>query len=282
MTPAAIELYAAALERGPLYLRAEDGTRRRLPLEQWLGPLAPADARVLDRALGPVLDVGCGPGRHVLALAHRGELAVGVDVTPAAVRHARAHGAAVLLGSVFAPVPGAGHWRTALLLDGNIGIGGRPVALIDRLRTLLRSDGSVLCELDPPGSPTRSELIALENARGVRSAWFAWARVSVEGIHALAARARMSVERLWSEDGRWFGQLACLSPNGVEQQLDRQRLSDQQPQRDRQTPRRQDRGRGDAGQRDERQPDALRFRFRQAKRSADDHNREQPQRRCVT
>src|SRR5205823_333854 len=83
------------------------------------------------RAVGPVLDVGCGPGRHVLALARRGVLAVGVDVTPAAVRYARARGAPVFRGSVFAAVPGVGHWRTALLLDGNIGIGGRPVVLLE-------------------------------------------------------------------------------------------------------------------------------------------------------
>jgi SAM-dependent methyltransferase len=210
------ELYASALERGPLHVRGEDGRRRDLPLEQWLGPPTPADACVLDRALGPVLDVGCGPGRHVLALARRGVLAVGVDVAPAAVRCARARGAAVLLGSVFAPVPGAGHWRTALLLDGNIGIGGRPIALLRRLGSLLRPDGRVLCELDAPGSPTRSELVALENEDGTRSAWFPWARMSVDGIGVATTRAGMTVEEVWHEDGRWFAELACLSPHGVE------------------------------------------------------------------
>jgi SAM-dependent methyltransferase len=201
------ELYAAALERGPLHLRTEDGTCRDLPLEQWLGPLGPGDAGVLERARGPVLDVGCGPGRHVLALARRGVLAVGVDVTPAVVQYARARGARVLLGSVFAPVPGAGHWRTALLLDGNIGIGGRPEALMRRLRSLLEPTGRVLCELDAPRSPTRSELVALEDADGTRSAWFAWARVSVDGIESVARRASMEVEDVWHQHDRWFAQL---------------------------------------------------------------------------
>lgn len=204
----AAELYGAALGSGPLYVRTEDGSCRDLPLEQWLGPLGPADARVLDRAIGPVLDVGCGPGRHVLALARRGVLALGVDVTPGAVRRARARGAAVVLGSVFAPVPGAGHWRTALLLDGNIGIGGRPVALLRRLSSLLRDDGRVLCELDPPGAPTRSELIALEGGDGARSDWFPWARVSADAVGALVQRAAMNLEAVWEQDGRWFAQLA--------------------------------------------------------------------------
>jgi SAM-dependent methyltransferase len=232
MTPEPGELYAAALVRGPLYLRAEDGTCRQLPLEQWLGPLGLADAGVLECARGPVLDVGCGPGRHVLALARRGVLAVGVDVTPAAVRHARARGAQVMLASVFAPLPGAGHWRTALLLDGNIGIGGRPVTLLGRLRSLLQPKGRVLCELDGPGVATRSELVALEDEHEARSTWFPWARVGVDGIEPVARRAGMNVEHTWEQDRRWFAQLVSVSPHRVEQQLDRQRLADEQPQYD--------------------------------------------------
>jgi SAM-dependent methyltransferase len=201
-------MFADGLASGRLYLRTEDGSRRPLPLEQWLGPLDSADACALDRSVGPVLDVGCGPGRHVLALARRGVLAVGVDVTPAAVRYARARGAAVVLASVFAPIPGAGRWRTALLLDGNVGIGGRPVELLRRLRALLRPDGSVLCELEPPGSPTRSELVALEDQAAARSAWFAWGRVSVDGIEQVAGQADLAVDEVWNHGARWFAQVS--------------------------------------------------------------------------
>lgn len=209
MNPAPAQLYADGISGGRLFLRTEDGDRQPLPLGRWLGSLGPADAEVLARARGPVLDVGCGPARHVLALARRGVLAVGVDVAPTAVSYARARGASVVLASVFAPIPGAGRWRTALLLDGNIGIGGRPAELLQRLDQLLRSDGQVLCELAGPGSPTRSELVALEDEAGIRSAWFGWARVSVDGIECLAARASMSVEEVWASGERWFAQLAC-------------------------------------------------------------------------
>lgn len=210
MTPAPAELYGAALEQGALYLRSEDGSLRRLPLARWLGPLTPADHRLLARARGPVLDVGCGPGRHVLALARRGVLAVGVDVAPAAVRHARGRGAPVLLGSVFAPVPGAGHWQTALLLDGNIGIGGQPTALLERVRELLRTDGTLLCELGPPGSSTRSDRVALEDRHGVRSSWFTWARVGVHGLGRIASTAGLEVVETWEDGGRWFAALAAV------------------------------------------------------------------------
>ena len=207
MRPAPAEVYGTALHCGVLYLRDEDGARRPLPLDRWLGPLRQVDAGVLTWAAGPVLDIGCGPGRHVLALARRGELALGVDISPAAARHARDRGAWVLLQSVFDPIPGAGHWRTALLLDGNIGIGGNPAALLLRLRALLADDGRVVCELDPPGSVTRSELMALENEAGVRSTWFAWARVSVDGVASLARRVGMRLEERWEDGGRWFAVL---------------------------------------------------------------------------
>ena len=210
MTLAPTELYTEALARRSLLVRTEEGTCRRVPLERWLGPVGPADAGALDRALGPVLDVGCGPGRHVLALARRGVLAVGVDMIPGVVGYARARGAAVVLGSVFAPIPGAGRWRTALLLDGNIGIGGRPAELLERLRDLLTPRGRILCELDPPGAPTRSELIALEDEEGRRSTWFPWASVGLDGVERVAARATMRVEESWHEDGRWFAQLSSV------------------------------------------------------------------------
>src|SRR5680860_1287544 len=52
-----------------------------------------------------VLDVGCGPGRHVLACAERGMIALGLDAA-AAIEIALARGAPVLQRSIFASVPG--------------------------------------------------------------------------------------------------------------------------------------------------------------------------------
>jgi SAM-dependent methyltransferase len=205
--PAPTELYARALAGGPLYLRGEDGALRTLPVELWLGPPRGADERTLARACGPVLDVGCGPGRHVLALAERGIFALGVDIAPAAVQRARGRGATAVLGSVFDPIPNPTGWRTALLLDGNIGIGGRPMALLHRLSELLSPAGQILCELGPPSSDTRSELVALEDASGTRSSWFGWARVSVDDIATTAARAGMGVSEVWTDEERWFAVL---------------------------------------------------------------------------
>ena len=201
------DLYARGLEGEGLFLGREDGTTAPLPINVWLGPLTPADESALERARAPVLDVGCGPGRHVAALAARGVLALGVDVAPAAVELARLRGAAAVAGSVFDRVQGAGHWGSALLLDGNIGIGGRPDALLARLRALLRHDGVVVCEIDGPGRPTVRELVRLEDAAGARSNWFGWARVGADGLALVTAAAGLCIDDLWECESRWFAVL---------------------------------------------------------------------------
>jgi SAM-dependent methyltransferase len=216
----AVALYGRALDGSRVFVRGEDGGRRALPVRRWLGPLGRADHAALERAGGPVLDIGCGPGRHVLALAHRGVLALGLDVAPAAVEHARSRGAAVVGGSVFDRVPGAGRWRSALLLDGNLGIGGRPEALLRRVGTLLAPDGAVICELEPPGAVTTSELIALEDELGTRSGWFAWARVGVDRIDPVARAASMRVVESWEVDGRWFAILRGAVATALELDAD--------------------------------------------------------------
>ena len=210
MTRSAAEVYALALaqEAPTLHARRPDGTAMRLALERWMGPLTAADEAVLDRAQAPVLDVGCGPGRHVLALARRGHLALGVDIAPAAVRVARMRGAAAIEASVFARIPGAGTWGSALLLDGNIGIGGAPEALLARLRELLRPGGEMLVELAPPGVAATSERLRLELGDHY-SQPFAWAYVGVDAIDAPARTAGFTVAERWQDERRWFARLVA-------------------------------------------------------------------------
>jgi len=211
VTPSAADVYALALAHdAPPKLRARrpDGTAIALALHRWLGPLTAADEAVLERTSGPVLDVGCGPGRHVLALAHRGRLALGVDVAPAAVRVARLRGAPAIEASVFDRIPGAGTWGSALLLDGNIGIGGAPVALLARLRELLRPGGDVLVELAPPGVAVTTERIRLE-LDGLHSRSFAWAYVGADAIEDPARAAGFAVAERWQDERRWFARLVA-------------------------------------------------------------------------
>ncbi len=194
-------------------LRLADGATRPLAFGRFLGPLTDADGLVLDRARPPVLDVGCGPGRHVQELALRGVVAMGLDASPAAVGIARDRGTSVHHGSVFDVVPGAGEWGCVLLLDGNIGIGGCPVRLLRRVGALLRPWGSVLVEVDPPGWPTGEREVRIENAGGI-SAPFAWAVAGADGIGALAEGAGFADRGRFAHDGRWFAELEAPPAGG--------------------------------------------------------------------
>lgn len=206
-----LEVYAAALEdpTAELWVRRRDGSGAQLPLDRWLdSSLTAADAGALARVhdAAPVLDVGCGPGRHVAALARRGVLALGIDISTAALAHALRRGAPVMETSVFDRVPNAGQWGSALLLDGNIGIGGCPGTLLRRLAMLVARGGTVVVELDAPGRPTLLEELRLEGD-GLSGEWFAWAHVGVDGINALASESGMTVAECWEESGRWFAAL---------------------------------------------------------------------------
>jgi SAM-dependent methyltransferase len=187
-------------------VRSADGTLQPLPLDRWVGVADASDAEVLALAAAPVLDLGCGPGRHLAALKASGKDALGVDLSPVAIRLARRRGATAIPGDVFGTVPRSGRWRTALLLDGNVGIGGAPVALLRRTRELLAPDGAALVELDPPGTPTARTRIRIE-AGGEVSEWFRWARVGVDGIEPLAASAGLPRVEVVCARGRWLALL---------------------------------------------------------------------------
>jgi SAM-dependent methyltransferase len=183
----------------------EDGTRRRLPFERWLQRAADEEEQLLEWAVGPVLDVGCGAGRHLIALRRRGVGATGVEISPRAAQIARARGAAVIEGSIF-DAPRRCGWGSALLLDGNIGIGGDPERLLARVAALLRPGGRALVELDPPRSRTRMLRLRLEGPHDV-SDWIPWAWVGVDAIGPIATVAGLSLEDIWSTEQRWFARL---------------------------------------------------------------------------
>ena len=137
-------VYTHALQGHPCTVWEGDLAPQPLPTHAWLARADAADLALLAHCQGPTLDIGCGPGRMTEALALAGHAVLGIDVVPEAVRQTRARGVPALRRSVFDPLPGEGRWETALLADGNIGIGGDPVALLERARELVatRTAGS--------------------------------------------------------------------------------------------------------------------------------------------
>jgi SAM-dependent methyltransferase len=186
-----------------LVLRATDGRGFPLHIARWCGPPDAADEELLRRCHGPVLDVGCGPGRLTVALTERGVPALGVDISRTAVARVRRAGAPALRRSVFDPLPGHGRWRTVLLADGNIGIGGRPAALLRRCAELAAPGGAVLVEADPAEVDERLTGW-LEHPDGRRGPEFPWARLGATALRGAVADAGLEVTGQWRHAGREF------------------------------------------------------------------------------
>jgi len=184
-------------------LRRADGATIALDVHRWRADPDPVELAVLRDLDDPVLDIGCGPGRIPAALAAAGRLALGIDPAPAAAAEAERRGAPVLQRSVFTPLPGEGRWGSALLLDGNIGIGGDPVALLGRIGQLLRAGGGVVAEVEPPGSATGPLTVRLEVGDD-EGPWFPWAVVGADAWSSVCTRAGIAPVGVRNRGGRWF------------------------------------------------------------------------------
>ena len=150
---------------------------------------------------GTTVDIGCGPGRLTQALMARGVTAMGIDVVPEAIDLTVAAGRRRLAARRLRPAAGRGSWGTALLADGNIGIGGDPVRLLaacGRAHLLTRS-----CRRRP-----RRARASDRDPSSVRSKWvrartprFRWATVPADQLELLAEAAALRV----LGDGRGSG-----------------------------------------------------------------------------
>jgi glycosyltransferase A (GT-A) superfamily protein (DUF2064 family) len=173
-------------------------------LDRWKAPADEVDRLALSRCEGPVLDIGCGPGRIVTALAERGIPALGVDVSPRAISLTTSRGAAALHRPVQDRLPGEGRWGSVLLMDGNIGIGGAPVDLLRRCAELVRPDGLVLVEVDPDDEIDDTAPIVLRSSTGRHSLPLPWARVGARALIAHARTAHLHPTEDWRAGHRAF------------------------------------------------------------------------------
>lgn len=192
-------MFDQALRGRPSWLDLSGTNPRELSVSRWHADADGGDSVLLDACTGPTIDVGCGPGRLVAALLARNVQALGVDVSLEAIRRTTARGGIAIRRDVFDLLPGEGHWHHVLLADGNIGIGGDPGALLRRARELLRPSGTVIVEVEQPGSG-----LTIGQARvrtgGELGQWFQWAWSDAASVPS------DGFFLLWQKEsaGRWF------------------------------------------------------------------------------
>ena len=199
-------VFASRSRDAGIVMHTEHGHAVEIDASRWHDPADAVDLGVLARLAPPVLDIGSGPGRMLVALAALGVPAAGIDICPHAVAEASARGGAAVLADVFGDVPSAGGWEGALLLDGNVGIGGDPVRLLRRVAELLTPNGRLVVEAAAPTDTASGQRVRLTHRDG-STGWFPWAVVSVTDLPDHAQAAGWRVDETWLDGRRWF---VCL------------------------------------------------------------------------
>ncbi len=195
-------VFAQALEGQEVEVVGLDDQPRVLPMSEWTREADAHDHALLDLCEGATLDIGCGPGRLTAALARRRQVALGIDVVHEAVGQTRERGGSALRRDVYDTLPGEGRWHTALLADGNVGIGGDPVALLSRSREVIDPRGRVVVEVAGPGVATKTVWATLQSGIS-RSRPFRWSVVGLDDIEDVAHRAGLEITETRSLGVRW-------------------------------------------------------------------------------
>ncbi|WP_323793930.1 class I SAM-dependent methyltransferase [Nocardioides sp.] len=185
-------IFARALQGEPCAVVGLDDEPRVLPMSEWTREADTHDHALLDLCEGATLDIGCGPGRLTAALASRSQVALGIDVVHEAVGQTRERGGSALRRDIYDELPGEGRWHTALLADGNVGIGGDPVALLRRVREVIDPRGRIVIEVEAPGVAHRTVWASLETDTS-RSRPFRWSVVGLDDIEDIALQAGLEI-----------------------------------------------------------------------------------------
>jgi hypothetical protein len=119
---------------------------------------------------------------------------------------------AVAHQDLFHPIPEEGGWDTALVADGNVGIGGDPVRVLTRAREVAHPAGRVVVELSRPGTGLRVDRVHLRVGE-LRSSTFSWARVDPDRIGDVAGLAGLRVRDMRHRTHRWWAVLEPAPPH---------------------------------------------------------------------
>jgi glycosyltransferase A (GT-A) superfamily protein (DUF2064 family) len=174
-----------------------------LDVRRWSGEADPVDLMVVARCEPPVVDLGCGPGRMLVALNRSGRPALGVDMSEVAVATTRRRGGLALHRRLAERLPAEGRWGTVLLVDSNVGIGGDIEGLLLRCCELIGPGGLVICEVDPAPDRYEVQQVVL-TVDGAASAPLPWSRIGARALAQFAARMDLLVVEEWTAGERVF------------------------------------------------------------------------------
>jgi SAM-dependent methyltransferase len=124
-----------SIERNDGYIDCANTQRYFGAWEDW----SINEQTILKHAKSPVLDIGCGAGRHALYLQNQGLDVIGLDFSEGAVYVCKKRGLKrIILGSACDLPPFKQQFSTFLLLFNNFGICGDPANTITLLQNLYR------------------------------------------------------------------------------------------------------------------------------------------------
>lgn len=178
----------------------------------------PVLAALVETADEPVLDVGCGAGKHSLHLQGSGMDVTGLDISPGAITVSRARGLRqAVLGDLWVDL--SRNHATVLMLGGGLSLLGdieNRASMLERLAELTPQDGRIIAQavdldLMPAHDPLLLRIaeanLAAGRPRGLTvhriryldqaTAWFQW---WLPTEHDLSAALRHSAWRLATYD----------------------------------------------------------------------------------
>ena len=205
--PSATFSFGAAMAGEPCTVHGLADVPHPLPMRRWAGLADASDEAVLAHCRGPVLDVGCGPGR--------------MSGAPGGARRARC--SASTSSPRRSPRPGrAGPARCTVTCSTRCPVTAPGPACCSPTATsasaATRSGccaGCVVCSPPTAGSSstshcpapgTRAHMLELE-CGGRRSAPFPWTVAGHRVPPGVAAAAGLRVDAVHDHDGRWFAVL---------------------------------------------------------------------------
>jgi SAM-dependent methyltransferase len=191
------------------------------PIRRWPQP----ESAAMRLVRGKVLDVGCGAGRVALHLQKRGFDVVGIDVSPGAIRVAKARGLRKARVMALDDIDSRlGTFDTVVMFGNNFGLFESRTGAVRRLRRLSRitnPDARVLASSRDPYMTTDPIHLAyhrMNRARGrmggqvrlrvrhrkLATPWFDYLMVSAAEMEQLAAEGGWRLARAIGDGQQYY------------------------------------------------------------------------------